>query len=135
MPGIKDMVTNPPNLKWPRLRCLLIFRGENPTEIPEVRVLPWSMPDFRRLCYDTDKDRSHAASKLALPHLLTEINTVKEPQEAGQRFKSMALNPAGSFLAIRGRGAEDNGEPLCTLSTNVGNGVSSGPEFSNVYVT
>ena len=134
IPGIETMVINPPNLKWPRLRCLLLFSGENPYEPRQVRVLAWCMPDFKKLCYDTDKKRSQAASKLALPHLLTEINAIKEPQQAGHRLLAMARNPAKSALAIRGRSGEDSGVPLCTLSTNVGNGEKSGPEFSNVYI-
>ena len=127
-------MANPPNLQWPRLRCLFFFIGEDPTEARHIRVLAWCVEDFRRLCYDADKKRSHAASKLALPNLLTEINAVKEPQQAGQRLVSMALNPAGSSLAIRARSGEDSGVPLCTLSTNAGNGSGSGPEFSNVYI-
>lgn len=133
MPGIEAVMANPPSLKWPRLRSLFIFKGENPTEASQIRIMAWCMPDLHNLCCDANIERSHAASRLALPHLLTEINAVKKPEEAEQRFMSMASNPADSFLAIRGRGGE-NGEPLCTLSTNVGNGASVGPEFSDVYI-
>jgi len=65
-----DAMVNPPGLKWPRLRCFLSFKDEDPTQPDYVRVLGWCVPGLRELCFDVDKVFSRMAAMMAIPELL-----------------------------------------------------------------
>ena len=47
------------------------------------------MPHLRERC-DEDKECSRKAAELAIPLLLKEINVMKQPQQAEQRFMFLA---------------------------------------------
>ena len=110
IPGLTSL-TNPPDLKWPRLRCYFFIKNEDPTKSYQVRGQAWCVPDLRELYYDMDKDRSRKASRLALPQLLNEINVIREPQQAGRRIAILASNP-DLFRSLMEKASWDNGEVL-----------------------
>jgi len=91
-PDIQYTVDNPPDLEMPRLRCYFFFHGEDPTGFYQARAQAWCMPNLRELC-NVDKEHSRKVSELAIPQLLKEINVLKQPQQAEQRFAFMATNP------------------------------------------
>ena len=68
------------------------FRAER-AEPYQARAQAWCMPNLRELCYAVDRESSRKASKLAIPQLLNEINVLRQPQEAEQRFMFMVSDP------------------------------------------
>ena len=49
------------------------------------------MENLQETYYNMDKERSRAVSRLAIPQLMKEINVLRDPQQAGVRFKLMAF--------------------------------------------
>ena len=49
------------------------------------------MRNPRESYYDMDKEYSRVASRLAIPQLINEINVLKDPQQAEERFKRLGL--------------------------------------------
>jgi len=90
-PDIQYTVDNPPD-GLPRLRCYCFFLNEHPADFFHARAQTWCAPNLRERCGE-DKECSHKAAKLAIPLLLKEINVVKQPQQAEQRFRFLASNP------------------------------------------
>lgn len=111
VPDLKDATVNPPDLEWSRLRCFLLFKDEDPTKSGHVRVRVWCLANLQELWYGMDKERSRAASRLAIPQLLKEINVLREPGTAEQRFRFMILNP-GLFRTLMMEPEDDHEEPL-----------------------
>jgi len=109
VPDIKSAAN--PNLEWPRLRCYFFFPSEGPTKSNEIWAQSWCIPKLRELYYDVDKECSRKASRLALPQLMNEINVIREPRQAVQRFKIMALNP-DLFRMFMEKVKEENAEAL-----------------------
>jgi len=101
VPDTEGVAVNPPDLKWPRVRCYFFFEDENPTGSYQVRAQAWCLPNLREQYYDVDKERSRRASRLALPQLLNEINVMRVPQQAERMFEIMASDP-DLFLALNG---------------------------------
>jgi len=56
-----------------------------------------------------DKEYSRTISMLAIPQLLDEINVLRDPQQAEQRFQSMVTNPEEylSFLRMEVGGEDE----------------------------
>ena len=92
--GIEHAVVNPPGVDLPRLRCFLLFKHEDPAEQNFGRVQSWCMEDLRESWYDLDKDYSRAASRVAIPQLLGEINILRDPLRAEERFGLLVSNQA-----------------------------------------
>ena len=84
------LAISPPGLR-PRLRCVVFVKDkDDPTRMERVRVHSQCVPDLRGLRDSIDKDYSRrAATKLAIPILLSEINLLGDPQEAERRLRSM----------------------------------------------
>jgi len=101
LPAFDDGMVTPPDTKWPHLRCFFFFKG-NSTKSDHVQVLGWSVPCLRVLHYNLDKEYSRRISRLAIPQLLDEINVLREPQQAVERFRSLVM----------GLGAGDEEEPF-----------------------
>ena len=94
VPDLKDAAATSEDLEWPRLRCFLFFKDEDPTKRDHhIRAQTWCLTNLRDLCYEMDKGYSQAASKIAIPQLVNEINVFGEPQKAELRFKSMVSDP------------------------------------------
>ena len=77
------LATGPPELR-PRLRCIVFVKDkDDPTRTERVRVHSRCVPNLRELRDTINKNYSRrAASKLAIPLLLNEINVMKEPRLA-----------------------------------------------------
>ena len=111
-PTFNDEMVNPPGLGWPRLRCFYFFKGDS-TRPDHNQITGWCVPGLRVLYYNLDKEYSRKVSRLAIPQLLNEINVLREPQQAAERFKSMVMNPEVLSASMR-RAAEvdDEEEPF-----------------------
>jgi len=112
-PTFDDGMVNPPGMEWPRLRCFFFFKGDS-TKPDHVQVIGWCVPGLRVLYCGLDKEYSRKVSRLAIPQLLEEINVIKEPQQAAERFKSVVMDP-GVLSASMTRAAVEAGneeEPL-----------------------
>jgi len=83
----REVVVDPAGLELPRLRCYLFFSHEDPTKPMKCRVDAWCLDDLRELWYEMDKDYSRAASRVAISQLTDEINILREPPRAKQRFR------------------------------------------------
>jgi len=92
--GIEHAVVNPPDLELPRFRCYLFFKREDPTRQEYGRVQSWCMQDLRKFWYSMDKDYSRAASRVAISQLNGEINFLREPPRAEERFKLLVSDQA-----------------------------------------
>jgi len=92
--GIEHAVINPPDLELPRFRCYLFFKHEDPTKQDYGRVQSWCMQDLRKFWYDMDKDYSRAASRVAISQLKDEINVLREPTQAEERFRLLVSDQA-----------------------------------------
>lgn len=131
VPNYDDTLVNPPDLDWPRLRCFCFFRDNDVTKPDFMRVLGWCLPGLR-VWYNLDKEYSRTASQLAIPQLLNEINVLRDPQQAAQRFRSVVAKP-GIYMASLLRAADDNDEEpleqylerICRIPLPNQNGVSS----------
>jgi len=74
-----------------------------------VRVHSQCVPNLRELCDRIDKDYSRrAASQLAIPLLLNEINLMGDPQEAEGRLRWM-VEDQDLTRALMGAGGSDDG--------------------------
>jgi hypothetical protein len=112
LPDLKDAMVNPPDLEWPRLRCVLSIKNEDLTKPDHVQVQAWCMMNLREVCYGLDKDYSHAASRLAIPQLLNEVNILREPQQAERRFRFMVLDPDLSWALLQEIAENETKEPF-----------------------
>ena len=111
MPEIEYAMVDPPNLEWPRLRCFLVFKDEDPTKPGHGRVRAWCTQGLQDL-YTMDKRLSRSAARLAIPQLLEEVNVLKKPQQTGERigFK-VALDrvfPGLPVEVVKTRGVEES---------------------------
>jgi len=102
IPSIKSAaeLTNPPGPGFSRLRCFFFFKYEDPA-LFHSRCRTWWMEDLQGQCYDMDKEYSRRASALAIPQLTNEINILRDPQQAEERFKLMSLGPDLSGTPMR----------------------------------
>jgi len=91
---LEHAVISPPGLELPRLRCYLRFKHEDPTKPDYGRVQAWCLEDLRELWYDMDKAYSRAASRVAISQLLNEVNILREPLQAEERFDLLVSNQA-----------------------------------------
>jgi len=98
--GIAHAVINPPDLELPRFRCYLFFKYEDPTRQHYGRVQSWCMQDLRKFWYTMDKDYSRAASRVAISQLKDEINFLRDPTQAVERFRILVSDQeiAKAFL-------------------------------------
>ena len=98
-PEMDYMMVNPPSLEYPRLRSFLFFGDEDPTKEGTGRIQAWCSPGLQDL-HKVDKEYSRTAALRAIPQLINEINVLREPEEAAQRFRfKMAL---GQNISIPG---------------------------------
>jgi len=114
IPGYDDRMINHPGLEWPLLRCFFFFKEEGSADKPyPIRFKGWSLPGLRALWYNLDKEYSREASRMAIPQLLKEINVLKDPQQARERFKCVVGNP-GIYLAsmLTAKAGDDQEEPF-----------------------
>ena len=112
-PSFDDGMVNPPDMKWPRLRCFFFFKGGS-TKPDHVQSTGWCVPGLRVLYRSLDKEYSRVASRLAIPQLLDEINVLRDPQLATERFKSIVMNPDVLSASMRTAAATagDEKEPF-----------------------
>jgi len=108
-PTLNDEIINPPGLEWSRLRCFYFFNGDS-TKPDHSQATGWSVPGLRVLFYGLDKEYSRKVSRLAIPQLLNEINVLREPQQAAQRFKSVVMDPDVLVESMRRAAEADDGE-------------------------
>lgn len=101
-PGLEVATINHLNLEWPRLRCFFFFQDEDPTKPDHSRAQIWRLAGLQESFYDMDKEYARAASEMAIPQLLMEINVTKEPRMAERRFRFMVSDPdlSWAFLLI-----------------------------------
>ena len=92
MPGYDDTAVNPPGLELPRFRCFFYFQDQDPTKPDHCRIQGWCLENIQILWYDIDKEYSRAASKLAIPQLLDEINIIRDPLQAEKRFRHLVVD-------------------------------------------
>ena len=92
--GVEFAVDNVPGHEFPCLRCFFFFKHEDPAQPGFGRIQSWTMEDLRELWYTLDKDYSRAASRVAISQLLNEINFLREPLRAEERFGILVANQA-----------------------------------------
>ena len=110
MVDVEHVIANPPSLEWPRLRCFLFFGDEDPTKPCHGRIEAWCAPGLQDM-YNMDKDASRSASRLAISHLLEEINVLRKPQQTGETLKlKVALGKVFPGLPVEVL-RRDNEEP------------------------
>ena len=91
-PSLKSAAAVPNPSPGPGLSCLcsfLLFDHGNP-ELFYAHRRTWWTANLRELYYNMDKEYSQVASKLAIPQLLKEINILRNPQQAEERFRVFA---------------------------------------------
>ena len=108
---LEHAVISPPGLELPRLRCYLSFKHEDSTKPDYGRVQAWCLDDLRELWYNMDKDYSRAASRVAISQLMHEINILREPLRAEERFRLLACSHAMA-QALPGRVKASSEESL-----------------------
>ena len=91
-PHLTDRTANPPAPGMSRLRCFFCFTYEDP-ELVHTRSRIWWMENLRELYYNMDKEYSRVNSRLALPRLVTEMNVLRDPKQALERFRLIASGP------------------------------------------
>jgi len=91
-----------------RLRCFLFFRyHEDPAKLYHPRCYGWCTTNLREKCYDIDKEYSRSVSGRAIPRLIRDINVLRDPQHAWERFsRILALGSTSS-------GEPENGDKTC----------------------
>ena len=99
-PSITDVETDPPRPGMSRLRCFFFFKYGGPDESCYARSRGWWMKNLQGLCYDMDKEYSRTTSRLAIPQLMNEINFLRDPQQAEERFKRMAFGSGVSCAPV-----------------------------------
>lgn len=109
-PEVQHVMAASQNHDWPRLRCILIFGDEDPTKLGYGRVQVWSVSNLQDF-YNMDKECSRLVSDLALPRLMNEINVLREPEQAAERFRCMVTVSNPSWTPT-GESENDNGEML-----------------------
>ena len=90
-PKLDVLVASPPDPRYSHLRCFFFFKSEAPDEFFHTRSRMW-WTTLREVFYNMDKEYSRAVSKLAVPQLIKDINVLRDPEQAEQRFKFMALD-------------------------------------------
>ena len=99
MPGYEDEMVYPPGLA--RFRSFFYFQDDDPTKPDHCRTQGWGLENLQLLWYDLDKEFSRAASKIAIPQLLDEINILRDPLQAEQRFRYLIVNIDLAWARIR----------------------------------
>ena len=110
VPDLEDRTAIPPGPGLERLRCFFCFTYEDP-QLVHTRSRTWWIENIRELYYDMDKEYSRVASTLAIPRLVNEINVLRDPQRAVERFRLIALGPYFSGIPM-GEVEKDGEEPL-----------------------
>lgn len=113
VPQLEQAVTGPPGglPEWPRLCCIIFVKDkDDPAAMERVRVHSWRAPNLQEAFSDLDKGYSRAAAKHVIPLLVSEINGLREPEEAVRKFHLMVGGPdiVRPFLDILGMGGTDN---------------------------
>ena len=111
-PNMMDVPANPPGPGMSRLRCFFFFKYGDPAKFYYSRIQTWWMESLRGSYYDMDKEYSRTTSELVIPQLINEINVLREPQQAGERFKLMASGLDVSSTPMEE--AEEDGNELLT---------------------
>jgi len=70
------------------------------------------MLNLQEYWYDMDKDYSRAASRVAIPQLIDEINVLRDPLQAEKRFRLLVSNQYLSSLLAGKTGAGSDEAPL-----------------------
>ena len=109
-PHLTDPTADSPGPGLSRFRCFFFFTYDDP-ELVHTRTRTWWIPNLQELYYDMDKEYSRANSKLALPRLVTEMNILRDPQQAAARFKLIASGPELSGTPME-EAEKDNEESL-----------------------
>ena len=110
-PDLKDATADPPGPGLSRLRCFFFFTySENP-ELLHTRSRTWWMQNLREAYYGMDKEYSRVNSELAIPRLVTEMNILRDPQGAVERFRAIASGSGFSVTSTE-EVENDNQEPL-----------------------
>jgi len=71
----------------------------------------WWMENIREVYYNMDKEYSRVNSRLALPRLVTEMNILRDPQQAVERFRLISSGPGHSGTPTE-EAENDNEDPL-----------------------
>ena len=109
-PDLKDASTNSPGPGLSHFRCFFFFTYEDP-ELIHTRSRIWWLENIREVYYNMDKEYSRANSALAIPRLVTEMNILRDPQQALERFRRIASGPGLSGRPTEEAG-KDNEGPL-----------------------
>ena len=96
-PKIRNEEIVPPRPGMSRLRCFFFFRYRGPDKGFYSRGREWWMKNLQGLCYDKDKEYSRAASRIAIPQLMNEINFLRDPKQAEERFRLLAFGSDNSW--------------------------------------
>ena len=110
----EDLTTNSPG-QWPRVHCVISSKYQNsPTQREHIRVYSLYIPYLRELYYGLDKRHSNAAAVLAIPFLLDNINTLKEPLLAERGFGAIIGDPdiVRALLGMAGGVTEESLQQL-----------------------
>ena len=109
-PSIKDVETDPPSPGMSRLNCVFFFKYTVPTKLyyPQRRV--WWVKNLQGVFYDMNREYSRVTSRLAIPQLVNEINVLRDPQQAKERFGLMAFSSETSWITAE-KMYEDDKEP------------------------
>ena len=92
-PDLKNAAVNPPRPGLSHFRCFFFFTYEDHPEFVHTRSRIWWMENIREVYYNMDKEYSRVNSMLALPRLVTEMNILRDPQQAVERFRLISLCP------------------------------------------
>jgi len=91
MPDLEDRTATPPGGPGlARIRCLFCFKYEDP-ELVHSRCPAWWIENAREKYYNMNKEYSRVVSKLAIPRLVNEMNNLRDPQKAAERFMLISL--------------------------------------------
>ena len=109
--SFKDVVTvpNPPGPGLSCLRGFFFFEQKDPV-LYTTHGRTWWMTGLRELRCGMDKKYSRAASMLAISRLTNEINILRDPQQAEERFRLMSLGLTGLSGTPMEKVEEDNKE-------------------------
>jgi len=108
----------PPELSpgVPRFRCIFFVEDEHdPIKKRRVRLRCWCMPDAHSINSLLERGYSRAIAKQVIPLLVSDINGLKNAEEATLKFQMIVGAPdvVGSFLNVSGTGAAgDDDEEL-----------------------
>ena len=86
-PDVEDVMVITLDPGAPSLRCFLFFKNEDdPAGSYYCRIPTWSIKDLREVRCNMKKEDSRAASRLAIPQFIKEVNVLRDPEQAVERF-------------------------------------------------